>query len=107
MSKGSRFVGFRLPPDLMAQVEARIATRNEAEAAGKVRNAEGQWGLSEYVRYCIEQDIKHAIRSRGGKPLVAPAAEEPQPQPVAQELAELEAAIGPLDIIESIEIGHE
>ncbi len=57
MSKGNKIVPLRIPPDMLAEVEERIARRNDATAAEI-------WTLSGYIRHCIASDLAHARRSR-------------------------------------------
>jgi metal-responsive CopG/Arc/MetJ family transcriptional regulator len=81
MSKGSERVTIRIPDDLLARMRERIRTRNAV-----TRSTE--WEDSEYIRYCIECDLRHAARSRfhskARRKTPAPAPEPPRELPPEQ-----------------------
>ncbi len=60
MSAGTKSYTFRLPPELVAEMEAIIRSRNE-------RTAEAPWTWSDFVRQCIQDKVDHRDRSKKAK----------------------------------------
>lgn len=57
-SKGTARYTFRLPPELMMEVEATIQLRNE-------HTTQEEWDLSEFVRVALREKVSKMDRCRG------------------------------------------
>lgn len=57
MSKGNRVILFRVSPELEQEMRERLLRRNAT-------TAEAEWTLSDYIRYCVECDLRHRERSK-------------------------------------------
>ncbi len=60
-SRGTKTYAVRLAPELVAEVQAQIDSRNSF-------SAEEAWDLSAFIRVCLKRELKKMARSRKHRP---------------------------------------